>query len=148
MHSKLIPIAQAPRTHFCEVHAEARYTTILSFGRGLIPPENQHFWVDFASFQESITLPPINMEPDRGSWKTIFLLKGPPVRFHVSWWEGIHPGEFAQHVMCVTKDQQSPQLPVHHQRRQRRLTEASGGSASRGSVGHDVKGHQTSGEPR
>ena len=22
-----------------------------------------------------------------GSWKTIFLLKGPPVRFHVCWWE-------------------------------------------------------------
>ena len=23
-----------------------------------------------------------------GSWKTIFLLKGTPVRFHVNWWKG------------------------------------------------------------
>ena len=34
------------------------------------------------------TLPPIHMEPDiRGSWKTIFLLKGPPVRLHVKRWK-------------------------------------------------------------
>ena len=34
------------------------------------------------------TLPPIKMEPDR-SWKTIFLLKGLFVRFHVNCWDGI-----------------------------------------------------------
>ena len=31
------------------------------------------------------TLPPINISPNRG----VFLLNGPPVRFHVDWWEDI-----------------------------------------------------------
>ena len=35
---------------------------------------------------ERLTLPPNNMEPDRGSWKAIFLLKRPPDGFHVNWW--------------------------------------------------------------
>ena len=29
--------------------------------------------------------------PSQLTWKTIVDLKGPPVRFHVNWWEGIFP---------------------------------------------------------
>ena len=34
-----------------------------------------------------ISLPPINMEPDRGFWKSILLVWGPSGGFDVNWWE-------------------------------------------------------------